>query len=102
MVHKRGVGGGNSEEGKRPKINESDEDDSQTPAINDADLMRSLEVSDHASFEYRAPVLYEYESSTNQVRHTRYLVCHNMILRVQLQSQAQTAERLLLGANPAP
>lgn len=71
MVQKRGIGGGNSEEGKRPKSNESDEDDAQSPAVNDDNLMRSLEASDHSSFEYRAPVMYEYESSSNQVRHTR-------------------------------
>lgn len=54
MVQKRGIGDGNAEEGKRPKGNESDEDDSQPPPTNDDDLMRSLEVSDHASTEYRA------------------------------------------------
>lgn len=67
MVQKRGIGGGNSEEGKRPKSNESDEDDSQSPAVNDDDLMRSLEVSCHASFECGAPAIHEYKSSSNQV-----------------------------------
>lgn len=67
MVQKRGVGGGNSGEGKRSKSNESDEDDSQSRAVNDDDLMRSLEVSDHASIEYRALIMYAYEGSSNQV-----------------------------------
>lgn len=61
MVQKRGIGGGNSEEGKRPKSNESDEDDSQSPAVNDDELMRSLEVSNLASIDYRARRTYEYE-----------------------------------------
>lgn len=73
MVRKRGIGGGNSEEGKRPKGNESDEDDSQSPAANDDDLMRSLEVSDHARIEYRPRLVYQCEQAAvrNKLRVVR-------------------------------
>lgn len=48
MVQKRGMLASDAEEGKRPKGNASDLDDSQSPPTMNDELMQFLEVSTHA------------------------------------------------------